>query len=37
MHADSITDLIRPVAWIAGISFVTGFCGYFAIGLNAIS
>ena len=29
MHADSINDLIRPVAWIAAIGFV--------IGLNAIS
>jgi hypothetical protein len=36
MPADSITDLIRPVAWIAAIGFATGFCGYFAVGLNAI-
>ena len=37
MHADSLTDLIRPVAWIAAAGFVTGFCGYLAIGLHAIS
>ena len=37
MHADSINDLIRPVAWIAAIGFVIGFAGYFVIGLNAIS
>jgi hypothetical protein len=36
MHADSLHDLIRPVAWIAAVGFATGFCGYFAIGLNAI-
>jgi hypothetical protein len=37
MPADSLNDLIRPVAWIAAVGFVTGFAGYFAIGLNAIS
>jgi hypothetical protein len=37
MHADSLSDLIRPVAWIAAVSFAIGFGGYFAIGLNAIS
>ncbi len=37
MPADSINDLIRPVAWIAAVGFVTGFAGYFAIGLSAIS
>ncbi len=37
MEADSINALIRPVAWIAAVGFATGFCGYLAIGLNAIS
>jgi hypothetical protein len=37
MPADSLNDLIRPVAWIAAVGFVTGFAGYLAIGLNAIS
>jgi hypothetical protein len=37
MPADSLNDLIRPVAWIAAVGFAVGFCGYLAMGLNAIS
>ncbi len=37
MHTDSLNDLIRPVAWIAVLGFTTGFCGYLALGLHAIS
>jgi hypothetical protein len=35
MHADSLTDLIKPLAWVAAFSFTLGFCGYLAIGLNS--
>jgi hypothetical protein len=34
MHAGSLTDLIKPLAWVALIGFTVGFCGYLAIGLN---
>ena len=37
MHADSLNDVIRPMMWVAALGFTTGFCGYLAIGLNAIS
>ena len=34
MQADSLTDLIRPLAWVAMIGFSIGFCGYLALGLH---
>ena len=31
MHADSLTDLLRPLAWVALAGFSIGFCGYLAL------
>ena len=34
MPADSLTDLFRPIAWVAMAGFATGFLGYLALGLH---
>ncbi len=34
MQADSLTVLLKPLAWVAMIGFTTGFCGYLALGLH---
>jgi hypothetical protein len=34
MSADPNVSLLRPLLWIAGLAFATGFCGYLAIGLS---
>ena len=34
MQADSLTELFKPLAWVAAIGFATGFCGYLALGLH---
>jgi hypothetical protein len=31
MQADSLTDLLRPLAWVALAGFSLGFCGYLAL------
>lgn len=30
------TGVLRPLLWIAGAFFATGFLGYLAIGLNSL-
>jgi hypothetical protein len=34
MQADSLTDLFKPLAWVAMAGFATGFLGYLALGLQ---
>jgi hypothetical protein len=34
MHADSLTDLVKPLLWIAAGGSALGFCGYLALGLH---
>ena len=37
MHtADHASSLIKPMLWIAGLFFSTGFLGYLAIGLGSL-
>jgi hypothetical protein len=35
MRADPHHSLLRPLIWVAGVAFATGFAAYLAIGLSA--
>jgi hypothetical protein len=28
---DGPADVLKPLAWVAGLAFATGFCGYLAV------
>ena len=34
--AQQPAGLLKPLLWIAGVFFATGFLGYLAIGLNTL-
>jgi hypothetical protein len=34
MQADPHFSLLRPLMWVAGVAFATGFAAYLAIGLS---
>ena len=34
--ADHLSSVLKPMLWIAGAFFATGFLGYLALGLNSL-